>query len=254
MYPISFVVTTHSNRTENLNQTIRFLVKREPIVKLSQLIVVCQDSIEYTNSDFASFSLINLNLPHFNKPIMCNTAANMAKGNIIVFLDCDRILPENWFTKRAANLEPGTVASVHRLYRLSVSATDMQIEEGIVPKLPDYRIADMSTISKNLGAKTVMSGNAMMKLDDYLDLGGMDESFEGYGYSDTDLSYKLYKAGFHIELTNHDELHLWHNIDIPLEEFATSNLNNALKFCKKWNLAPPLWWGKLRKLYYGKTF
>jgi hypothetical protein len=82
----------------------------------------------------------------------------------------------------------------------------------------------------------------------------MDESFEGYGYSDTDLSYKLYKAGFHIELTNHDELHLWHNIDIPLEEFATSNLNNALKFCKKWNLAPPLWWGKLRKLYYGKTF
>jgi GT2 family glycosyltransferase len=180
---------------------------------------------------------------------MCNTGVNAAIGENIVLLDDDRILPHNWFTKQLTLLRQGSVISAHRLYRLNFSCSDEQID--FVPKLKDFRIADMGTIGDNLGAKTVFSGNAVMKKDDYLDLGSMDESFVGYGYSDTDFSYKTWKAGLKIILANDDELHLWHSLDINLEEFNKSNFDNALKFCKKWEIVPSVHWKALWKRYHG---
>lgn len=248
----TFVITTHSQRFENLKQTIRFLVKRESsLLTISELIVVCQDKIDYTNSDFAEFKLINLEMNHYCHPVMKNRAAAEAKGKFIVFLDGDRILPPNWFKTQLDSLkDKNMVISAHRLYRLNMPATDDQIEENLVPKLEDYRIADMGTISQNMRHKSVFSGNAVMLKDDYLDLGGMDESFVGYGFSDTDFSYKIYKAGIKIVLTSDDELHLYHPVDIDLALFAKMNFDNALKFCKKWKVTPSIHWKKLWQAYH----
>lgn len=256
MILISFVITTHSKRLDNLKQTIRFLTQRESrSLTVSELIVVCQDKIDYANQDFANFKLINLEMSYFSKPIMNNRGAHEAEGEIIVFLDCDRILPEDWFGTQAKTLKDSKdymAISAHRLYRLNMPATDSQIEGGLVPKLPDFRIANMGLISQQMSAKTIFSGNVVMRRSDYLDLDGMDQSFVGYGFSDTDFSYKIYKAGVKIILTSDDELHLWHPVDMDLEEFNDMNFNNALKFCKKWNCPPPIQWKKLWQAFHGK--
>ena len=57
-----------------------------------------------------------------------------------------------------------------------------------------------------------------------------------------------------IDLTSSDEFHLWHPVDIDLTTFNEMNFNNALKFCKKWKIAPPIEWKKLWQSYHNKTF
>lgn len=252
MILVSFIITTCSKRIENLKQCVRFLVKREPqMLKLSELIIVCQDRIDFDNSDFSSFRLLNLELPYYSKPIMHNRGVEAAQGEIIVMLDGDRILPYDWFHKqcRAIKQDENQVISAHRHHRLTMTANDEAIEDELVPRLADFRIANMAVVGDALGKKSVMSGNTVMKRDIYLDLGGQDESYIGYGCNDTDFAYKIFKAGIKIVLTSDDEYHLYHPVDMDLEEFNRQNFDNALKFCRKWNVQPSIHWKKLWQAY-----
>lgn len=249
---ISFIITTCSKRIENLKQCVRFLVKRESqLIKISELIIVCQDQIDFVNSDFLSFNLLNLNLPYYSKPIMNNKGVEAAQGDIIVILDGDRILPQDWFYNQCKIIkkDENQVISAHRHYRLTMTANDEDIENDLVPKLSDFRIANMAIVGDALGKKNVMSGNTVMKRDIYLDLGGEDESYIGYGYNDTDFAYKIFKSGIKIILTSDGEYHLYHPVDMDLEKFNKQNFDNALKFCKKWNVQPSIHWKKLWQAY-----
>jgi GT2 family glycosyltransferase len=253
MIDISFIITVHSKRIDNLKQTLRFLAKREAeILSISELIVVCQDRIELENTDFAQFRLINLEMPHYCMPIMNNRGAEIALGKTLVFLDSDRIMPVNWYKSQISALKFDSVISAQKISKHLCAATDAEIEESLPPYLSENRISNMGLIGENMGLKSVFSGNTIISKATYLDMGGMDESFVGYGFSDTDMSYKLYKAGIKIILTQDEELHLWHTID-DLAEFKSTNFSNALKFCRKWNVVPSIHWKKLWQAYHSKV-
>jgi hypothetical protein len=83
---------------------------------------------------------------------------------------------------------------------------------------------------------------------DYEEAGGMDESFEDYGFSDTDFMFSTRHLKF--QLTNDKELHLWHPNLHSKEDFGALNTKNGLKFCRKWNITPPHG-TRLAELYHG---
>ena len=65
--------------------------------------------------------------------------------------------------------------------------------------------------------KNLFSGNTIFYKQDYLDCGGMDESFVGYGFADNDMNLNVISKGYKAVWLNDLEIHLNHNIEFLYE-------------------------------------
>lgn len=224
----SFVVCFHSSRRDNLSQMLRFLCRRETsLVSNSELILVCQDQFGIHDTAFAKTKLFNLEQTVYNRPKMLNYGVNQAEGDVLVLLDSDRILPDRYFEQCVAKAKKGLCISVNQLHQLLSPATDEQVERG------DYRyVEETRSETPQFCKKNVFSGNTVMMKTDYL---GMDESFVGYGYNDTDFAMTTTRAGIETLLLEETEIHLFHEKD---SVWTDMSMKNAVRYCKKWKLRP----------------
>lgn len=183
---------------------------------------------------------MDLGLDRYMKPLMCNVGVGLAKNAKIVLLDSDRILPYSYFSRAAEELDAGTVITTKRLYNLDREYSDWEIENDAVVKTEDFRTEDNEIRRKNMFA-----GNTLMMKDDYYVCGGMDESYTGYGFADTDMTERAMTAGLDLVFLNEEELHLWHPKTIFWEgqeltqpEFQILSAINATKYMLKWDRKP----------------
>jgi hypothetical protein len=235
---LSFIIYYHSSRIDNLTQTLRILQKREPDLD-AELVLICQDESPPVETRFPT-QLIELKSPYYHKPFMCNIGVRKAKRENIVLLDSDRILPQGYFTQRAAELAPRTAVAPMNLYTLRKPYSDEELDQPRI-KLDwsrDFRSEEVLPMAKNLFA-----GNVLMKRDDYLAVGGMDESYRGYGFADNDMTQSVLRSGIKQILTNDEELHLFHPRDIYWEDMKLPNNQymimtalNGLRYHRKWAL------------------
>lgn len=201
---LSIIIAFHPSRLENLLQTLRFLQKREPLEHY-ELILVCQESLPKT--PFPNAQLLNLNLPGYNRPKMCNAGVEVAKSQNILLLDSDRILPPHYLEKRTEQNLSRKIISCRYLFQFTEPYTDEEIEAG---RRLSCTSQLRSTTRSAVPSKNVFSGNTLMTKKDYLALGGMDEQFEGYGFNDTDISRRAQDSGLEIILEESTEFHLYH--------------------------------------------
>lgn len=231
---VSFVFYYHSTRTDNLGQTLRLLARREPdILPHSELVLVCQDRGDTPDHSFPAVKHINLGREAYNKPLMNNLGVREASGDVIVLLDSDRVLPHGYFTRQVCSVQPRQCISTTELWKLKRPATDAEIDALSVPREPDYR-----TKTNEMHTKNMFSGNTVMRKADYLAAGGMDESFEGYGYNDTDFTQTMTKHGAVFVWTADLELHLHHPPGLQGRAMIESNVRNGIRYCNKWRLKP----------------
>lgn len=235
---ISFIITFNIKRIDNLEQTIRFLEKREKIITSCELILCCQHYCKPLNTKFKTTKSINLYNNSFIKSKMLNTSVNQATNDVIVILDSDRILPKNYFTNIYNQLKSNEILSTQYLYSLERPYTDIEIESNNIIKKPDFRYSDNKNRQKSL-----FSGNTMMWKSDYLKIGGYDENFIGYGFEDNDMTRNALTNGLNFKLLNYEELHLnhelrfyWNNDYINLNDGHIIFAANALRYCNKWDL------------------
>lgn len=248
MSPATFIIYFCSSRVDNLLQTLRYLQRRESILSRCDVLLLCQDEVDSVDTP-VKHQLLNLNLSEFNKAVMANTGVQAARSDKIVLLDGDRILPANYFTKTITRIPKKVVATTRHLYKLANAATDEQINAGVVSKIPDFRHTSKANFGYYIQTKGMFSGNTVMCRQDYLDTGGMDESFVGYGYSDTDFMFTCEQKKYKFFVGDEEELHLWHTNGYARADFVALNNRNALKFCKKWNVIPDE--ARLYSMYFG---
>lgn len=236
---VSFIIPYHPSRLDNLNQTIYFLEKREPSLLTEELVLVSNTTAPSLSSRFANAKSIELKLKNYSRTTMLNRAVKDCTGIIIVLLDSDRILPEDYFTRITNSIQSGEVVTTERLYNLAHPYTNEEIEKGEVARYPDFRVTDNRMRRKNLFA-----GNTVMYKDDYWKIDGFDEKYIGYGFADTDMTMK---AHVHLKpiYLQEDEHHLWHEKSIlwndkpmPNDHFKVLTAINGLRYCKKWKLSP----------------
>jgi len=230
---ISFVFYFHSSRTNNLKQTLRFLFSREKIEK--EVILICNDQ---TSEVFSECTLINLNLTDYEKSKMCNIGVNLAKYDIVALLDSDRILPNNYFTDNIPKMNKREFASCLKMLNLKKDYNDEEIDSFNFNFKEEFRSFNWEIRKKNL-----FSGNTLFYKSDYLNAGGMDESFTGYGFADNDMSKNVVSKGFEIRWTYAEEIHLFHpkkimknNQLIDHTEYEKIVCGNMNKFIKKWKI------------------
>lgn len=236
---ISFIICFHSSRRANLEQTLRFLWNREPTLRNAEVVLVAHDEDPDVTTSFDT-TRINLHLDTYRRPYMLNVGVKNCKYDKIVLLDSDRVLPPYYFTSALGRLRPKMAITIRKLYTLIHDYTDGEINSGRVRKYPDFRRGPL-----RFGRKNLFSGNTLMYKKDYLDAGGMDEDFYGYGFADNDMTMTVERLGYKILYLPGDEYHLRHP-PTYIQNGATVNQNerkalmavNVLKFCFKWRIKP----------------
>lgn len=230
---LSFVIYFHSSRTENLRQTLRFLFYRERTEK--EVVLICNDS---TEEEFKGCRLVNLGLSDYRKPLMCNLGVKDAKGDVVALLDSDRILPDGYFLRAAKELRRGQFVSCERILNLDRPYVDREINNEEFGHEEEVRSTGWELWRKNL-----FSGNTLFYRADYLNSGGMDESFVGYGFADNDMTRNVLSKGYQAVWRDVAELHLWHPRQamesgkvVGVERRRKTTHRNMCKFLKKWRM------------------
>jgi predicted glycosyltransferase involved in capsule biosynthesis len=236
---ISFVFYFSGERLDNLEQTLRFLNKNEDL-KNKEVILVCNDRIETEASNEyrgPKYKLFNLKLKSYMKPKMCNFGVDKATHDIVALLDGDRILPNRYFEKNAKKLNKKEFISTLVLHKLLGDYNDKDIE------LKNYEyVEELKSKTCQHHKKNLFSGNTLFYKKDYLDSGGMDESFVGYGYADNDMTMNIVSKGYTVKWNNDIELHLNHSksflykshlIEKPAD-FEKISRSNLEKLKHKW--------------------
>jgi len=233
----SFIIYFHTNRIDNLLQTLTFLeINHLDVIKQSELVLICQDFCNHIDNGFKEYQHHNMNLPLMHLPHVVNEGVKYAKYDKLIILESDRILPKNYFKEVLEELRPGIMITTKNMEKLLNPATNQEIIDGNYTTYCD----DRSEICQ-LGIKNMWSGNTACMKEDFEKVGGIDEFYKGYGWADCDMTFTMEKAGVKsIYKENYTELHLWHEG----QTYGEGNqkqmyYENCMYLCKKWNKSIP---------------
>ena len=228
----SVIIPFSDERLDNLEQTLRFLSK-ENIASKIELILVCQKI--YKNQfrmpeGFESFKIINLKSDVYCRAKMCNIGVEKSTAEIIVLLDSDRILPNGYFETVCSEIQLNQCITTENHWQLTHMVTDDEIYNKKY-----HAIYEPKSIENKMHKKGSFSGNTVLFKSDYISAGGMDESYEGYGYQDIDFSRTMIQRGMDMVFRKEKELHLFHKKPLDVRK---NTIQNGIKYCKKWDLHP----------------
>ena len=142
-------------------------------------------------------------------------------------------------------LEEGIQITTKNMIKFSRALTDEEIATGQW-KLPwnqnaSYKEEHRSDTNE-VGRRNMWSGNTAFMKSDFEKAGRMDESYKGYGWADSDMTYAMETAGVKSVYRDELEFHLWH----PSATYGEGDqkkmfIDNGVRFCKKWDKEQPAW-------------
>ncbi|CAE7860203.1 unnamed protein product [Symbiodinium microadriaticum] len=261
----TFVIGFHTQRFDNLLQTLRFLQKNHSdFIKHCQLVTVCQDEVSrenvsearldtvtmvddedkgmavgefnYWSRYFGRWDHFDLKVDCMQLPILTNFGVGKAVSDKIFLLESDRILPAKYFEYVHSVIEEGYQFTTKDMLKLLAPATDGEIENKNFRSKNENR----SRVAE-IGMRSMWSGNTAFMKKDFYRAGKMDEAYKGYGWADNDMTLTMETAGVEsIFSEEFVELHLWHppatydgTKDSKLlfvENGATSDMNETVYY------------------------
>lgn len=173
----------------------------------------------------------------------CNSAARLARGKYICFLNNDTQVQENWLSSLLNLLEKNEkigIAGSKLVYPdgtlqeaggiIWSDGTGMNYGRGDDPSLPEYNyVKEVDYIS---GASIII------RADLWNEIGGFDERFKPAYYEDTDLAFETRKRGY--KVMYQPESVVIHFEGVSNGKDLSSGLKkyqdlNSAKFCQKWS-------------------
>jgi predicted glycosyltransferase involved in capsule biosynthesis len=178
----------------------------------------------------------------FNWANSINTGVRECSNENVLYLDCDRILPNDYFKQISEVIKEDVFVFPKSLYFLrhdfslkelkAIKAAPLDFKEDLID---DHRVTDPLIIRK----KNPMSGCVSFTRTTFFEVGGYDHGFEGWGYPDYD--FWMCATIFGCEFLPMDciELHQKHSYGTEFRNVQLMNLWNCVKYHRKWNLTYP---------------
>jgi glycosyltransferase involved in cell wall biosynthesis len=157
-----------------------------------------------------------------------NNGARAAKGDSLLFLDGDCILPRDHLAAHLARRRPGT-AQLGGCARLSeetsrgLTPADIVAIDPLTLAAPAerrllarrFRKAWWQTLLRHPSKPRLVGNNFCVWRRDFERVNGFDERFRGWGQEDDDFGLRLRSAGVRLEslLDRTYSLHVWHPTD-----------------------------------------
>jgi GT2 family glycosyltransferase len=151
--------------------------------------------VEQRATDFAALRYVVAAQP--NRALARNRGVADAAGRYLLFCDDDVVLPDGWIAAHAA---------AHR-------QSDPRVVNGPILNVASYESRPKPRPS-NYSRAFLCTCNASMPRDAFRAVGGFDESFDLYGWEDTELGLRLREAGLRWKFAW--DAYLWH-VKLPHE-------------------------------------
>jgi len=155
-----------------------------------EIIVIDDGSTDSTLGIAESFGKVRIaRQKHAGPAVGRNNGAKEAKGEIIIFVDSDCIADKNWLDEMLAPFGNKEVAGVQGIYKcrqkeLIARMTQLEIEERYI-KMAKSKFIDF-----------IGSYSAGYRRKVFEEMHGFDTSFPMASGEDTDLSFRIQKAGY----------------------------------------------------------
>lgn len=174
-----------------------------------------------------------------------NEAARLATGDLLVFLDVDCIPAPDLVADYVAQRRPGLLMGSVR-----------HLPPGVPPRLDDWSVAELRRHGREHPARPspasaattdryelFWSLNFGVERETWLQIGGFDEDFEGYGGEDTDLAFEARRQGVRAWfLAGAEAFHQHHDVQDPPLDHLHDIVANAEHFHRKWGVWPMTGW------------
>jgi glycosyltransferase involved in cell wall biosynthesis len=196
MMKVSVIIPTY-NREGVLCETIdQVLNQKYPDF---ELIVVDQTSVhEQATNDYLEVHRSQIRYFQLSKPSLPaarNFGVKQANGEIILFIDDDVLIQDDFILKHIKNFEdPDIVGVSGQVIEATNPVTTYEQKIGEVTIWGRFNGNRSSMVRKNI--KWASGGNASFRKQDILETNGFDEAFEGNAiFEDVDFSFRIRKNG-----------------------------------------------------------
>jgi glycosyltransferase involved in cell wall biosynthesis len=128
--------------------------------------------------------------PHQGRGAACNTGAQLARGELLVFLDDDMKPSPDCLLAHVAGHPPGSRNCVMGAVPAEMAENASATARHIARKF-DRHLDRLAASGGALIVRDFYTGNASIRREVFLELGGFDEEFREYGNEDLELAARL---------------------------------------------------------------
>lgn len=152
----------------------------------------------------------------FSAAAMRNLGIREAEGDVLLFLDCDMLLPEAFLENLRENMKGGSKMLFALRKRLPRGTAPQRAKLKRIKCPRDER--EVARAMLNVSYENIetiwlwaYSHTMCVRRKDITELGGFREEFSGWGMEDTELAYRFFREGIPI-ICDHKSrcYHLWH--------------------------------------------
>ena len=183
---------------------------------------------------------------------MWDAGVGSARFEKLVYLDSDRLLPDNFLDLMAETIQDQRFVSTSKHFMLTGNLEDPDLQtflrtpvkEGLIienPFVSNLKFEPCMMMPVHGPGKNVMSGCTGFTRSTYINLGGMDHWYRGHGaFADTDFHQQAALGGcdfFDLDIPeihiSHSKLEYGHALD-PMT-LRRMGLDNFIYYCLKWS-------------------
>ncbi len=234
------VIITHYQREANLRNTLEGL-RRQTVLPIEVIVVDMGKGIKSLGAFPFELQVIDFDIEGAFMPLAAarNHGAYQSSTEQLVFLDVDCIPAENFGEKmteislRKNGLVMGT--PLYMLGAVSDSNTPQNLKERSIyhPARPK-----VNGVKKENCYELFWSLCFSIPKHRFMEMGGFDVKYEGYGAEDTDFALNMKVAGIPFYLSDAEVYHQQHPIYIPPLNHLEPIVNNCNRFYQKWGYWP----------------
>jgi len=239
---VSIIIPTKNN-VKILKRCIDSITKKTNYKNFEIIIINNSDDLDTIKNSIQSISYNLISYPgNFNFSKINNLAVKQSSGDLLLFLNDDtKILEPNWLDeligiilqKDVGIVGPKLILSDGTIQHAGIAF--LKTGSGFHPFMRQMENSDSyhGLVNSIRDCSAVTGACFMIKREIFDQIEGFDDQFDVY-YGDTDLCFKVIKAGYRVVYTPFTKLLHEGSLTIRNSNISHFDVENHLAFLKKW--------------------